>query len=96
MRAYVDAALELTGPLPGRASDVLALGAAYVRGSNDYRSSLRDAGPDVTTDQLLFELTYRVQATGWLTLQPDLQWIVDPTFGRRDAVVIGFLAVIEL
>jgi porin len=96
LRAYVDAALQLTGPLPGRESDVLAFGAAYVRPSVDYLSSLRDAGQDVTDHQLVFELTYRAQITGWLTLQPDLQLFVDPTFSRRDSVVIGLSAVIEL
>lgn len=46
--------------------------------------------------QSVLEVTYRFQATGWLTLQPNLQLFFDPHFSRRDATVIGLRAVIEL
>jgi carbohydrate-selective porin OprB len=51
---------------------------------------------NVSRRESVLELTYRLQVTGWLTLQPDVQFFFDPHFSRRDATVIGLRAVIEL
>jgi carbohydrate-selective porin OprB len=50
----------------------------------------------VSRRQSVLELTYLLQLTGWLTLQPDFQFFFDPHLSRRDATVIGLRAVIEL
>ena len=93
---YVDFGLKLTRPFPGRAEDVLSLGFAHLRSSDDYVASLRATGDNVSRRESVLELTYRFQVTGWLTLQPDLQFFFDPQFSRRDATVIGLRAVVEL
>jgi porin len=93
---YVDFGLKLTRPFRSRAQDVLSLGFAHLRFSDDYVASLRANGEDVSKRESVFELTYRFQVTGWLTLQPDVQFFFDPHLSRRDATVIGLRAVIEL
>ncbi len=93
---YVDAGLRVPRPLPGRSRDVLAVGFAYLALSDDFVDGLLADGLEASRRETLLELTYRCQATGWLTLQPNLQLFFDPTFSRNDAVVIGLRAVIEL
>lgn len=95
-RWYVDFGLHLTRPLPGRGQDVLALGFAHVHFASDYVSALRAEGLGVSRRQSVLELTYRLQATPWLVVQPDLQFFFDPHFSRRDATAIGLRAVVEL
>ncbi len=96
VRWYVDFGLKLTRPFRGRDRDVLSLGFAYLRLTDSYVGSQRRVGLDVSKQQTVLELTYRFQATGWLSLQPDVQFVFDPHFSRRDAIVIGLRAVAEL
>jgi porin len=96
VRWYVDVGLKLKRPLPGRDEDLLSLGFAYLSFSDDYVDSARASGQNVSRREGVFELTYRFQVTGWLTLQPDIQFYFDPHFSRMDATVIGLRAVIEL
>lgn len=96
IRWDLDAGLKLTGPLPGRNRDILSVGVAFIKFGSDYLSAQRSQGNDVSKHQLTVEFTYRVQVTGWLTVQPDLQVFFDPHFSLRDAIVFGLQTVIDL
>ncbi len=85
----------LTGPLPGRPRDVLGLAFSYMDFRRSFLRRRRAAGEPRTSSEWIFELTYRAQLAGWLTLQPDLQYVVDPNLGRRNALVLGLRTVIE-
>ncbi len=65
--AYVGAGCAYRGLLNTKGTDVLGLAFANGRMSND-------CGPDETT----FELSYKVQLTPQIYLQPDLQYVVNP------------------
>ncbi|MDE8344737.1 MAG: carbohydrate porin [Acidocella sp.] len=67
----INGGLTLASPLPGRDSDQagLDIGIAHVSAGNA---------------EALFELTYQAQATPWLVLQPDLQFIINPGAGIPD------------
>lgn len=93
---YVDAGVRVAGPWPGRSSDVLALGFAYLRFSDAYVDASRASGLAVSRRESLLELTYGCAVTPWLWIQPNLQLAFDPHFGRRDATVVGLRVVIEL
>jgi porin len=93
-RYHVDGGLVLYGPLPGRESDVLGVACSFVDFADDYVRSQRAAGQRVSRNGAILELTDRAQVTGWLTVQPDLQLLLDPHFSRSDAVVLGLNAVI--
>ena len=79
----IDAGLSYTGPFASRPFDKLgvAVGAAHAGAS--YRKLQIANGDAVETYETNFELTYRAPINNWLTVQPDIQyWInpgVDPT-----------------
>jgi porin len=79
---HVGGGLTWTGPLPFRADDALGVGANYARLSND--------APGLTaTFELAIELFYRIQVTPFLSIKPDLQYIINPggIHGQGDALV---------
>lgn len=43
----------------------------------------------VTHQEVIIELTYQAPISQFLTLQPDLQLVLDANQSRRDAVVLG-------
>jgi porin len=94
----LDTGLNLTGLLPGRPADVLALGFAHASVSRDARRRVADeiavgrataAGrPDY---EQVFELSYRAAlGAGWI-LQPDVQWVrhTGTTAAGGDVLVLG-------
>ena len=62
--------------------------------SHAYVDSLRSAGEKVSGHETVIELAYKAAITDWLSLQPDLQFFIDPHLGRRDALVFGLQAQI--
>jgi porin len=93
---YVDGGLGYTGLIPGRGQDTLTLGVAYAKISDDAADH---------DQQTLIELNYRARVTPWLTVQPDIQYIVhpgglvpnpnDPSGGTtKDALVLGIRTTI--
>jgi len=71
---YYGAGLQYTGLLPGRDQDVTGLAWARAENSGDFRS----ANPGTTTAETILELTYRAPVLSWLTLQPDIQYVITP------------------
>lgn len=79
---YAGAGLRWQGPVPGRDGDVLGLGAftAFFSDRADFREHAETA----------VELFYKAQVTGWLAVQPDLQYIANPGGdGGKNALVLG-------
>ena len=64
--------------------------------ADDYVDSRRATGTDVSRSQLLLELSYRLQVTPWLTLQPTVQLFGDAHFSRRDTTTFGIQANVNL
>jgi porin len=71
---------------PGREQSV-GIGAAWIKTS----SAFRDSTAELDDYEAAVELTWRATVTDWLTLQPDVQYIVNPGSQRslRNAVVVG-------
>ncbi|MCG8291519.1 carbohydrate porin [Pseudomonas entomophila] len=97
---WYGAGVVLYKPFEGRPRDTLALG--YGRAVPNPRSrdvletSALDAGqgfPNLDSAEQLIELSYGYQATPWLNLRPDVQYIVEPgAFSGKDidnALVVG-------
>ena len=57
----------------------------------DWRRAADMAGTPMHSRETTIELTYRAPLTDWLTIQPDLQYVMHPGFDRSldDALVIG-------
>lgn len=100
-RNFISRAWELgavyRGLLKPDAGDQLGLGFAFLDVSERIADATRAANkrdgtrftkPDY---EAVVELTYRVQVTPWLAVQPDAQWIIHPggSHDIDDALVIG-------
>ena len=99
---YAETGLNFRGLLPGRGHDVLGVGFTYTDLSGDVRSEQRAANHfhgthDALSDfEAVLEVTYQVNLTPWLSVQPDLQFIVHPGGSPQndDALVIGARTVV--
>ncbi len=74
----------LTAPLFGRDNDQAGIDFGIGRVSSRAAGFDRDSGVPAQTTEELFELTYQAQATGWLVVQPDLQYVINPGGGVLD------------
>lgn len=88
---YAGAGVVLTGPIASRAEDQLGLSIASAGAGQDVRRAADMAGTPMHSRETTIELTYRAPLTDWLTIQPDLQYVMHPGFDRSldDALVIG-------
>ncbi len=88
---YLGAGLVYTGAIAGRDSDQLGVAVAVARNGGSFRRFAALAGAPVTRREINVETTYRIEATDWLALQPDFQWIVHPGTdpSLRNAFVAG-------
>ena len=81
---YLDGGFGITGPFTSRPNDVIALGLSYTNISSDL-AALQEAqrratgiNTPIANYEGLIELTYIAQITPWWSLQPDLQYIINP------------------
>jgi porin len=103
MPLFVNGGVVYRGPFDARPLDKAALGVAYGRFSDQLQKSQRDAqrsgaGNGPQRYELALELTYIIQATRWLQIQPDAQYVINPggTGKTRDALVIGVQLAVNL
>jgi len=93
---YVDGGLELRRPWAGRPDDALTFGFAGLCFGDDYVAVRRSSGEDVSDSQSSFELVYRAQLAPWFSVQPDIQYFIDPHYSRRNAFALGLRVVVDL
>ncbi|HWD59453.1 MAG TPA: carbohydrate porin [Stellaceae bacterium] len=106
-----EAGINWYGPFAQRADDVAGLAVCYLGISSAARAFSADlvafgqATSRYATNETVIEATYQAPLTGWLTLQPDLQYVIHPNAGipnnfgttpLSDALVIGLRATIKL
>ncbi len=99
---YVETGLNFRGLLPGRGRDVFGLGFTYTDLSGDLRREQSDANrfqgahAPLSDFEGVLEATYQVNLAPWLSVQPDLQFIIHPGGSPRndDALVIGARTVV--
>lgn len=81
---YVDGGVGLGGFVAGRPNDTLTFGAAYSKISPDAaaldraRRAMDGAPYPIRDGEAVFELTYAAAIAPWWSVQPDLQYIVNP------------------
>lgn len=71
--SFASAGLNYTGPIKGRDSDQLGLAVAAALTSDQYRLT-----KPADKSEAAFELTYRAALTDWLTVQPNVQYVINP------------------
>ena len=80
---YIGAGLVATGALPGRPDDQLGIAAAMARNGSHFLAGQLAAGQPVDATETAIELSYQSQVTSWLTVQPDLQYVLHPNTNPR-------------
>jgi porin len=106
---FVEAGMNWMGPFEGRDNDIFGIAASYLGISPVARRFGNDvvlftgSGSGYFSNETVVEATYLCQVTPWLTLQPDLQIIVNPGAGiptgsssrpLKNAVITGVRATI--
>ena len=88
---YVDGGFNFAGFVPGRIRDVAGIAVAYSSVSDDYSRSQRQLGLPGSSNETVVEATYKVQIAPWWSVQPDLQYVFNPSGvdGSHDALVLG-------
>jgi porin len=91
LSSFFGATLVATGLIADRPNDQLGVAVAMANAGRAYRTTIADAGGDPAHQEINFELTYYADVTEWLSVQPDLQWIVNPSADSAidDALVAG-------
>lgn len=82
------------GLVPGRDKDGAGVGLVWTQLTPDATSQLQGSNRGT---EMVFEATYQAQLTPWLSLQPDVQFIVQPggSTGAPNALLIGMSAAIS-
>lgn len=86
--SYFGAGLGWTGPLASRADDVFGVAIAHINTGSPFKNV---AGSGVESSETIIDLTYATQINDWLSLQPNLQYIINPGLDSSldDALVVG-------
>ena len=104
---FLAAGIVNKGIIPSRKDDSLSLGVAYGAYSSDLRKAQNMAkksglfspyGRNPQTAETVIELNYWLQATKWVAITPDIQYVINPKgFGMiGNALVIGLQLFMEL
>ena len=78
--AYYGTGLTYTGLVPGRDEDVLGLAIATTHNNQRYINLMAKEDFKIEDYEYIIELTYILNVAGWLKVQPDLQYIFNPTY----------------
>ena len=91
IRQHARAALVLEGASGSARGGQLGVGIAWSKLSTSARRAAAAAGVPFGQDEISLELTYRRPILDWLTLQPDLQYVIHPgaATNLRNAWVVG-------
>ena len=81
---FFNGGVTLTAPLPGRDNDQAGIDFGIGKVSSQAAALDQDSGAPAQTTEELIELTYQAQVTGWLVVQPDLQYVINPGGGVPD------------
>jgi len=87
---WLGGGLVTTGLVPGRPADDLGFGASSAE------LSVAPSGRRDPPAEIVLEWFYAIQLAPWLSLQPDLQVVLNPAESGRDAVVVGARISLDL
>jgi porin len=90
---YIDGGLNYKGLIPTRDNDVLGIAFAYGHLNNNSQ----DGDSSNPGYEIVFETTYQIDLHRWLSLQPDLQYVLHPSgTDIANALVLGARATVSL
>ena len=94
VQRYIGGGLAYTGPFAGRDEDQVGMAIGLVQFGDPFRRGLLLEGAQIGAREVIVEATYRAPVTDWLTLQPDLQYVINPGGRpkRENALILGLRA----
>jgi len=83
--------LAYTGLFPNRRRDVLGFAVSSGWAGDSLRNLNRSSGTPIEDEEIVLELTYIMNPRPWLTLQPDIQWFINPGLSStvEDTLFLG-------
>jgi porin len=91
---YTGGGVGFTGVIPGREKDQIGFGVAAAHNGSHFLERQRNLGQRVDRTEVTLELAYLTSLTSWLSIQPDLQYVVNPnTEPRVRNALVGLIRV---
>jgi porin len=91
LKDYTGFGFVTDGLIAARPADQFGMAVASAMAGAPYRDSLKQAGVGVERRETAWELTYRAQINQHFFLQPDIQYVQNPSFSAEldNALIIG-------
>ena len=88
---YYGGSVVYRGLVPGRPTDEFGLGMAAALNSSHYERGQQQAGQQVDDAEITLELTYSINLSPQVLLQPDLQYVINPGTNPtiKNAFILG-------
>lgn len=78
---YIGSGITCSGLMPGSREDAIGIALAYARNSSIFRNAIYESeGTLPRYFELNLELTYLLHLTPWLSIQPDIQYVINPNY----------------
>ncbi len=92
VKDYTGIGFVIDGLIAARPGDQFGMAVASAMAGAPYRDSLKQAGDSTEPRETAWEVTYRAQINQHFFLQPDIQYVQNPSFSTEldDALVLGF------
>jgi porin len=93
---YFDTGLTYKGLIPSRDDDTIGIAFDYAQLSSGAQQAAIISGSVGVGAEMVLEVTYQAQITKWLSMQPDLQFVINPGGNQdlKNALVIGLRTAI--
>jgi porin len=93
---YLEGGFNFIGYVPSRPYDVAGIGVARSGISKQFSESQVEQGNPRSSSETVIELTYKIQLAPWGSIQPDLQYVINPSGvdGSRNAFIFGIRSTI--
>jgi porin len=85
----LNAGLTYTGLLDSRPTDKIGVSVNVNAASTPYKNMQLALGSRIYDYEPSFEVTYRAKINDWITVQPDVQFIVHPDYVLKNDLIIG-------
>lgn len=97
MPYFVSGGVQYEGLIPHRDGDRAVFGVAYGRYSSELGAQQATQNLPQETYEMVFEWAYQIQVNPWLTVQPDVQYILNPgaTKTIQNAWVLGAIVSVS-
>jgi porin len=91
LSGYVGAGVVIAAPFEARPMDQLGIAVASARAGDSYRDHTASTGERARRHETTWELTYQLRVNEHVVIQPDIQYVRNPSLspGLDDAWVVG-------